>query len=149
MEQKTLNTAFLSLLFILLLLLTLITYDPHIETTNTTLQFLVDQHKTIMVFMAIFATAFGFLFSKNLQTEIVTKEKTNRELYNLFLSQLDMNERKVIEHLRTGPCTQAELSEIMSRVAAHRTIIKLEAKKLILVEQQGKTKKLSLIQKLQ
>lgn len=141
--------AFLSLLFVLILLLTLITYDPHIETTNTTLQFLVEQHKSIMVVMALFATVFGFLFSRNLQTEIVSKEETNRQLYKLFLSQLDKNERKVIEQLRKGPCTQAELSEIMSRVAAHRTIAKLQEKQLIRVEQQGKTKRLTLTKALE
>lgn len=136
--------AFLSLLFILILLLTLITYDPHLETSNATLQFLVEQHKAIMVVMALFATVFGFLFSKNLQTEIVSKEETNKQLYTLFLSQLDANERKVIERLRQGPCTQAELSEIMTRVAAHRTIAKLEEKQLIHSSKQGKTKKLRL-----
>jgi len=99
--------------------------------------------------MALFATAFGFLFSKNLQTEIVSKEKTNKQLYDLFFSQLDTNEKKVIEKLRKGKCTQAELSEIMSRVAAHRTINKLKEKQLIRVEQEGKTKKLTLVEALE
>lgn len=142
-DSKYMNTAFFGVLALFVIFLGFLTYDPGLQTENALLQFLVDNHRILMLVMVLLTGVFGYYMNKELRGEIVLQEQENKEVLGLLLQTQGSTERQLLQHLiQQGPKTQAQLSKLsgMTRVKVHRGIQKLQGQGLVIVESKGKTR---------
>ncbi len=103
-------------------------------------------HLETMILVSVLGIVVGaavyFLMSERVQ--IKTREATGNA--KLLLSFLSTEERAVVELLLAsdGHTTQAQVSHLedMTRLKAHRTVLRLSEKKIIRIEKLGKTNQL-------
>lgn len=143
MKQKEL---ILGAIVLVSLVIAVLTYDPHTQTTNPILNLLVSLHAPLMFVMVLLAAAFGYSINKSLEGEITHNEQKNqqqqKELIQLLLQTLSSNERSALKELLKKPMTQAELSAKIGRLRAFRAVKTLSAKNLITLREDKKTRHL-------
>lgn len=108
--------------------------------------FLFDYHLELMVLVAVLGIVVGasMYFLMHEQVEVKSQEAAvNAQLLLTFLSN---EERMVVELLMKseGHTTQAQASKLegMTRLKAHRTVLRLADKKIVRIEKLGKTNQL-------
>lgn len=137
--------------FLLLMFATLVGYVFALSgnVPSPIIGFLFEHHSEMMVATSVLGIIVGasvyFLMSE--QVEVVKQEsQINAELLLSFLSH---DERAVVELLKDseGHTTQAQLSKLpnMSRLKAHRVVLRLAERKIIRIEKLGLTNQLWLM----
>ena len=149
MKQKELV---LGAIVLVSLVIAVLTYDPHTQTSNPVLNLLVTLHAPLMFVMVLLAAAFGYSINKSLRGEISHQTQKNhqrqQELVHLLLQTLSSNEREALKEILKKPTTQAALSAKIGRLRAFRAVKNLSAKNLIAVREDKKTKHLTANKKL-
>lgn len=136
-----------SVLFLLSLLVTFLSYTHHTEP-DTVLGFLSQYHAYIMAFLVLAAALYGAYISTVLATSLARSEHSTKQLASVALKVLSADERRVLKHLvkHEGTGTQADISRLpkMTRVKAHRIVKRLEEHRVVRVEERGKMRKIIL-----
>ncbi len=107
---------------------------------------LFEYHFEIMILVSVLGIVVGasMYFLMHEQVEVKTKEAAGNA--QMLLTFLSGEERTVVELLlkSEGHTTQAQASKLegMTRLKAHRTVLRLADKKIIRIEKLGKTNQL-------
>ncbi len=107
---------------------------------------LFQYHFEIMILVSVLGIVVGasMYFLMHEQVEVKTREATGNA--QMLLTFLSTEERAVVELLlkSEGHTTQAQASKLedMTRLKAHRTVLRLADKKIVRIEKLGKTNQL-------
>ena len=138
----------LTILFILICIVAIITYTyRHHENSNIIFSLAVEHHVIIMAGMAIIAVAFGYLLSAITLGEIEKQKKGTKKALEIVMLFLNKEEKQILDFLMKnyGQTTQAEISRLpdMDRVKAHRSLKRMQDKRLVVLAYHGKIKKVA------
>ena len=134
--------------FILLVLAMLVSYTWELSGAQAPpfLDFLMRFHFELMVFVALCGLLSGAALYFLMRETAVVKAREAAGNAELLLSFLSSDERAVVELLlkSEGHTTQAQVSHLgeMTRLRAHRVVLRLADKKIIRIEKLGKTNQL-------
>ncbi|MFH1095463.1 MAG: hypothetical protein V1728_04565, partial [Candidatus Micrarchaeota archaeon] len=110
------------------------------------LMLLYNYHLEVMILVSVLGIVVGasMYFLMSGQVQVKTREATGNA--KLLLSFLSTEEKAVVEFLLSneGHTTQAQVSRLedMTRLKAHRTVLRLAEKKIVRIEKLGKTNQL-------
>ena len=110
------------------------------------MMFLFEYHLELMILVSVLGIVVGasMYFLMHEQVEVKTREAAGNAA--LLLTFLSLEERTVVELLlkSEGHTTQAQASKLegMTRLKAHRTVLRLADKKIVRIEKLGKTNQL-------
>ncbi|MBU0585985.1 hypothetical protein KJ780_00580 [Candidatus Micrarchaeota archaeon] len=105
-------------------------------------------HLEVMILVSVLGLVIGASVYFLMHEQVIVKTQEAAGNAHLLLTFLSPEERAVVELLvdSEGHTTQAQLSKMMSRLKAHRTVLRLEKRKIIRIEKLGKTNQLWLTQ---
>jgi uncharacterized membrane protein len=143
---------FFAVLTALLIIVSIVVYvtETNRNMTNKSpfLSFLIDKHTAILFLFLIFAIAFGFFWSNITYVELEKQKKESKNILDIILLFLNKEEKEIIKFLveNNGFTTQSEISKLpgLDRVKAHRSLQKMQEKRLIDIQEHGKIRKVKL-----
>lgn len=143
------NTSFIALsaILVLLLLLAFMTYtvDPG---ANAYTAYAVLHHTEIMAGLVVIAVVFGFALAQRFYAAIEQEREGSRDILSIVLLFLSQEEKAIVNHLvqQGGSTNQAEIARLhgMNRVKAHRSLQKMQEKRIIELIPHGKIRKVHL-----
>ncbi len=125
-----------------------VTYNHHEEGDGALMRFAVDHHLGIMVGLVLVSIVFGFASSRFLYARLQESRRASRGMLDVVLLFLSAEERTVVNYLveRGGETTQAEISRLprMTRVKAHRSLQKMQEKRIVDLVPHGKMRRVVL-----
>jgi len=147
--NQSASFAVLTIIVFLVGITAILTYIFHDDAhSNPITMFAVNNHLIIMVVAIIISIGYGFFWSKYLLGEIKKEETNSKSLFEIILSFLGEDEKKVLKHLveEEGRSTQSKIAHLsnMGGVKALRTVQKMSQKNLIAVEARGKVRIITL-----
>lgn len=111
--------------------------------TRGIIKLFIDYHIHFMVLLGIFGIGLGIISYSSFTSQQRDIKQTHQTTKEILLRFLDPTESKILNYIATEEkTTQAKISHLkdIGKVKAHRTLAKLEEKKLVQVEPVGKTK---------
>jgi|GEM_PF-1444089 len=137
---------------VILAVVTGITFLTHAHRDTTAkswfLAFAITYHTWIMAILVLLSIGFGYFWAFSLYKEIETRDKTSKNMIDVILLFLGIEEKKILKHLvsKKGTTTQADISRIegMNKVKAHRSLQKLQDKQILIITPHGKVRNIQL-----
>lgn len=143
------NTGFVALSAILLVLLVLafMTYTTE-PGANAFTAYAVLHHSEIMAGLVVIAVVFGFALAQRSYAAIERERAGSRDILGIVLLFLSAEEKAIVNLLveQGGSTNQAEIARLpgMNRVKAHRSLQKMQEKRIIELVPHGKIRKVHL-----
>ena len=136
-------------LFIIVLLLTFLTYtNRDMQNASPLFVFAIQNHTLIMIIMIVISITFGYFWSVFLYKEIESSRKSTKGMLDVVMLFLSDDEKKILDFLvkQDGKTTQAEISRMqgMNKVKSFRAIQRMHDKQLIDIVPHGKVRAITL-----
>jgi uncharacterized membrane protein len=108
----------------------------------------VNHHAEIMAALVVVAVAFGFALAQRFYRAYEKEREGSQDILRIALLFLSTEEKAIVQHLVTngGSTNQAEIARLpgMNRVKAHRSLQKMQERRLIELIPHGKMRKVRL-----
>lgn len=115
---------------------------------NPVIAYAVHHHVEIMAVLVIAAVAFGFALAQRFYRAYEKEREGSQDILGIVLLFLSAEEKAIIQHLveRGGTTNQAEVARLpgMNRVKAHRSLQKMQEKRIIELVPHGKIRRIHL-----
>ena len=140
--------ALFTLLAIISILISIVTFTYHEITRTGFIGFLAEQHLWIMLITIFLSIGYGFSWSYFLQKQILQEQNTSKTILEIVISFLSIEESDVLKHLveNKGKSSQSKIAHIgeMGAVKALRTVQKMKEKRIVSIQKEGKMRLIKL-----
>lgn len=146
---KSLNFGIFTIMVVITVFVAIFTYIfKSFASGNGLIAFAVQNHLAIMIIAMVITLAYGFFWSTTLHNQIKEQQKDTADIFSIVLDFLSPEEKLVLKHLvrNNSESTQAKIAHLddMGAVKALRTVQKMQEKKLLSIEKEGKIRRIIL-----